>query len=413
MSAPLLPRAVLAHPLIEAGLLPVSPLALAGLAVCLVVIVGRLLPARAHRRGAFGPPVPSYARSLSAADVVLRSIAVAALGLAVVAGRVGVDVPARNIAAVGLVGVGWPLLLVAAVALGPVWSRLDPFDGLARALGGGPPPPQPQPGPSGSRVGVWPALLPAVALGWYLTVYPATLQPRSIGVALMSYTVVTVAGALLVGRAAWLGRVEVVGLLLSWLGGLRYGGLARWRPPAGAPAVLGALAGGMWFGLLRESALWTPVLFRVGVAWAELAGFGLAALAGGGGVAAATRLARRRGDAGAVCAGLVPVVGALALASSLVDARLLVALARLPDVLVDPLGLGWARGAGAGTGLAVLPVDATTARLIQIGVLVAGGVLGAAVVRGRRGATPSAAPGIALGTVSGVLAVAIAAASAV
>lgn len=369
---------VLAHPLTEAVVLPIAPLAIAGLTACLVLAgasFGGAAPA------VVAGPERTRAGSLPPADIAARAAAVALLLLAVVAGRIGTAAPSRNLAPILLVAAGLPLLVLASIALGQVWARLDPFDGMARLLRA------PDTGPERS---VWPATVPALAGVLYLTIYPAGLQPATLALAVAGYALLTVAGCLALGRRRWLEEVEALGLLLTWFGGLRRGRLVGWSPPAGAGAVLGLVAGGLVFGLLRGSSLYADAVFAVGPRAADWGGALVFSLIGAALVAIP---AARRPD-GTVPAGAVPVVAAIVLVFCLRDAQAILAVDRLPGLLVDPLGRGWTVGGLGQRPSRALPFDVATLALGQLLVLVAGGLAAARVIRRRTAGRGRVAPAV-------------------
>lgn len=369
-----MPRLLLAHPFTEAELLPVSPLVVAALVVSAIVLTASFGPP--PRRTDAGPLWRTRAGPLTTPEVAGRLLAVSVLVGAVVAGRVGATSHVSNLASVLLLGVGWPLVAAASV-LG-AWRIIDPFDGLARVLQA----------PDGDDVQsappVWAAVGPAGLLVWYLGVYtPAGLAPRTLSLVVALYTLVTAAGCLALGRRWWLERVEAVGLLLFWGGGVRGTRLASWRPPPGAGAVLGVACGGLLFGLLRRTTAWSPVVFWLGPETADAVGLAAGMLLCAALVMGADRLARPAGR-GSACAAVVPITLALAVALSLAGGRLLVAAQLVPGVLVDPLGRGWTVAGIGQRPPNTLPFGMTGIVLIQTLVLAGGGLLAARVLRARR-----------------------------
>jgi hypothetical protein len=382
----------MAHPLTEAVVLPIAPIAVAGLAACLVIAVA-----------SFGSATPAeggdldrvWSGPLTSPEVSGRAVTIILLGLALAAGRLGEPAAPRNLAPTLLVAAGIPVLALSSVVLGPLWRRIDPFDGLARlcrAPDGAVPAGSADEGTR--EAAVWPAAFAALLGVAYLTVYPAGLRPRALGLTASVYVLVTLGGCLAVGRVAWLRRFEPIGLLLTWFGGIRRGRLVAWSPPAGAGAVLGVVAGGLIFGLVRGTSLYVSAAFAVGPRQADVGGVILFAALGAGAVVAAER---RRRDGTAVAAA-VPVVAGIVLAHSLADGRALFALQRLPALLIDPLNQGWTLGEIGQTALRPLPFGAGTLAMLQLGVLVATGVIAARVVRRRTSATSRVA-----GPVSAVL----------
>jgi hypothetical protein len=368
----------------------------------MVVVVGIVLtvatqrsprskPSRASRSA--DGPLESWTGRLSAPQMVSRAVAVGLLVLAVVAGRIGSTSQLRNIAPALVIGAAWPLLLLGTALLGTLWRWVDPWDGLARLLGRraaveGAPAEE-----GGSPPDVWPAMVPALLWTGYLTVYPGTLDPRSVGAALAIYTIGTVAGCLAFGRERWLSRVEVFGLLYAWTGRLREWRLRTWRPPKGAEMVLGVLAGGLLFGALRRSPLWGSLnVVPLATIYAAV-GFGWCCVVGGGLLWALGRWSDRIGAAGAVAAASVPAVASLAVAFGMAQNRLFTSLQLLPALASDPFGFGWNMFGTADWGLNPDPLGHVGRPLLQLLVVLAGHAAGASVLahrlalRDRRSAT--------------------------
>lgn len=368
------------QPLTAPASLPIAPMTAALVVGAVVAVAGVAWPHR-PRRPRPERPWDSWDGRLDRPRGITRALAVAALVLAVVIGRAGPQAQLANPAPALVVGLAWPLLLAASLALGPVWRWLDPWDAVGRTF-------DPEPGTASGDVR-W-AVLPAGAWVWYLTAYPDALQPSSVAGALFLYSVLTVGGMLAFGRVAWLARAEVFGLILSWAGRMRSGGLSGWQPARGAEVVLGVLGGGLVFGLVRSSGLPTSGM-RIAL------GLGVAVLAGGLLAWALARWERALGSAGSVAAALVPVIGGVALALSMARGRLVVSALLLPRLVSDPLGRGWDP---FGLSVAPVPVDPLTAAgrgWVQLGILAAAAVAAGAVAA-RRGPREGRSPALVAGT---------------
>ena len=330
-----------------------------------------------------GRPIASWAGQLSPPQVVVRALAVGLLGLAVAAGRLGASDELDNLAPALVVGVLWPLLVLASIAV-PVWRWVDPWDALARAL---------RASRGGEGAHVWPALIPALAWVWYLSAYRGTLEPRSVGAVLALYTLFTVAGCLALGRVRWLSTAEPFGNLLSWLARLPRRRLAAWEPPRGAEALLGVFLGGVLFGAVRRSELWgdlntagqAEVYAAVGVIAFALAGAGFLAL---------MRLALEPHGAGAAAVhAALPAVAGAVVAVAMDRNRLSTSIQLLPQLVSDPFGRGWDLFGTSDVGLDPAPLGDAGLVWAQLAVLVSGFVLGAAALGRRldRGDRPPAA----------------------
>jgi hypothetical protein len=374
---------LLAHPLTEPGRLEIPPLAAAVVAMLIVASVARFWPGpRRTERAAPTPAfeVHSWFGGLSPFRVAGRLVAIAALLLAVVAGRVGTESEVQNIAPALILGAGLPLLLAASLLFGSVWRWLDPWDGVVRALDrgdGGQP-----------STEVWWAVAPAALFAWYVGAYRDAYSPRSIGLALGLYSVATVAGCLVLGRQRWLSRAEVFGLLLSWTAIIRRGLAARWTPPAGSEVVLGVVAGGLVFGAIAQSSLWGSL--AVGPAALAYGTVGVVVFAGG--FATLLWWLERRGGAGAggVSAASVPAIVGLAVGLAMYADRLFTSVSFLPTLIGDPLGLG-SEPFRVRLRFALCPEEVLSCAplvVVQAGVVLAGSIVGA-IVLARRVASPA------------------------
>lgn len=333
-----LPKVVLAHPLTERFELPISPLFVSAVALLLLAAAaGMAIRGRGHAPPQETPDARTAPGSPTGAAAVLfwlcRVIGLGLLVLAVVAGRLGHPAELSNIAPALIMGAGWPLLVAGSALLGRLWQWLDPFDTLARAvapLGAGD-------GPEADTV--WWAAVPAAAWVAYLTMWPGNLSPRSVGAALLLYTVVTLAGCLAVGRRTWLGRAEVFGVFFSMIAQVRLRG-SRARLPAGAPMVLAVLGGGMVYGILRDSQLLADIGY--GPRTTFYSGLALAAAVAMAGALAhlMQRREARSGLSGTLPVAMVPAVAGLALALALARNRFTTSVQLLPIMVSDPLGSG-------------------------------------------------------------------------
>ncbi|MGH2554686.1 MAG: hypothetical protein ACRDHO_03080 [Actinomycetota bacterium] len=370
-----------AHALIRH--VPATPL-LAVLAVMLVAAVVARAPSPQRRREEVPgdeAQLTSWAGRLSPGQVAGRALAIGLVALAVLAGRIGSENQLRNIAPALVVGAGWPFLVLASTVIGGVWRWLDPWDGLARALGQRDRDPREGPG-AYLGVEVWPAVVPAMAWAWYLSAFRHALSPRAVGTAVAGYSIVTVAGCLAFGRRQWLPRVEVFGLLFGWLARLPHRRLVSWIVPAGGEAVLGVLAGGLLFGAVRRSSLWgtlnvvplADLYAAAGVVGASAAMAGLFVVLG--------RWSGRLGAPGSVAAAVVPALASVIVAVAMVRSLLSTSVQFLPILASDPFGRGW-NLFGTADWAVPEPLGDGVRALAQAIVLVAGHFAGALVLTRR------------------------------
>lgn len=399
---------LLAHPITESHSLAVPPLLaglLAGLLVFSIALVLRqrdlpprdLRPrdpeGRAVARGA--PPlsrsleeVASWAGRLTPAQVVVRCLAVAVLVLAVAAGRFGTDDELDNIAPALVVGLLWPLLVLASALGGGAWRWVDPWDTLGRFIGGG------AEGRDGEpSAHVWPAVPVAGALVWYLGAYLDPLGPRSVGAALAVYTVFTTAGCLAFGRVRWLSSAEPIGLVLTWTALLPRRRLAGWQPPTGAEVLLGVVTGGLLFGLVHRSVLWGDLGAVSGPTLVATVGLVLSAGALAAFFLLMRRLARRTDGTPGVARAVVPALAGVCMAVALAQNRFTTSAQLLPGLAGDPFGLGWDLLGEPTSGLDAAPLGVTGLLVVQLVLLLAGCLIGTLVLA--RGLVPQSRPAAA------------------
>lgn len=337
--------------------------------VALVVRTHRASPSAYPPHSVRGPTRP-----LGIASAALQAIGLALFVLAIAAGLLGEQHPARNLATT-LVWIVWwiGLAFVAAFVVDP-WPHLNPWRTIARLAA-----------PVAARLGLaraprryprrwqhWPAVILLLAFVWFELVYPSPSHPRSIAVAALAYSLVTLAGMAVFGRETWLRHGEAFTVFFAtlgrfapirWQGGrLRFGlwgaGLARPKPLAASmvafillmlAAVLfdGFLGTGLWrmiersvrsllpYGADPDSVLAATLalagLWLAFVAAYNLASRAMARLAGGG--------AGSRAIAGRFALSLVPIGVGYNLAHNL--SYLLVQGQAIAALLSDPFGAGW------------------------------------------------------------------------
>ncbi|HEX2069560.1 MAG TPA: hypothetical protein VHH54_05085 [Actinomycetota bacterium] len=420
---------LIAHPPEELARLGLLPVGLALLGALLVVSLGAVLPiprsvtveadeAEAGVRPTptrlplfrrrTDTPIESWADGLSAGQVATRTVAVAALFFVVAAARIGDTSQLENIAPALVIGVAWPLLLLGSAILGPVWRWLDPWDGLARVVESE----KDETGASDERAraggNVWPAVVPALAWVWYLSAYTGALDPRPLGAALASYSLFMLAACLAFGRQLWLARTEIFGLVFSWTARLPRGQLVSWRPPPGSEVVLGVLASGFLFGRLRFTTWWSELTIGPLFNLYSAAGVFVCATLGGALLWLLARRSAEDGAPGAVAVAAVPAVISVALAISMASNRLFTSLQLLPRLVGDPFGFGWDPFGTADWILITEPFGHLGLKVVQMIVLLAGHVVGAAVLARRveQPARPAALVALAVLFIPSLIAIA-------
>jgi hypothetical protein len=251
---------------------------------------------------------------------------------------------------------GWVGLALVSALVGPIWEWLDPFATLhdlgaaaMRRLGLAAWSAAPYP----SGLGRWPATAGFGAVVWLELAVPSATGGRDLALALVAYTVWTLAMMAQFGRDAWRANGEVFSVWFATLGRLaplapataprefperlvvRRFGAGLHGPWARAEVVLVAFGvGSVIYDGLSQSRPWVERFGSPGVAAETLV---LAAFLGGVALLALS-VARLVGLA-ALGAGLVPVavgyVAAHYLTALLVDGQRVVA------AVSDPLGQGW------------------------------------------------------------------------
>jgi hypothetical protein len=249
---------------------------------------------------------------------------------------------------------GWVGLALLSAFIGPVWRWIDPFTTLfdlgawvLRKLGIRGLRPQPWP----ERLGVWPAAIGFAFFVW-LELVARLDGGRPLGLVLVAYTLITLAGMANYGRDAWRERGETFGV---WFGLLNR--LARYAAVDGGddgrvrhrPFGAGLVAGGWSVSLLVVLALGTGSIIYDGISQTEVffSLFGLPSVPEGTlimtiflvAICAAVLWVGRRVGLAAMGAGLLPVaVGYLVahyLATLLIDGQ------RIVVAISDPFQQGW------------------------------------------------------------------------
>lgn len=255
----------------------------------------------------------------------------------------------------------WVGLTFAQALVGDLWATLSPFDTLGRLLfpERAAPPPRRYP----KAWGAWPAALLLLGFVWVELVDPFGGAPGSVGLLILAYTLVTIAGMLVFGREDWLRGGEAFAVYLGLIARMApvarddegrvilrppLAGLAGVEPRPGLLALVMVALGSTTFDGLSRTSLWVSRTAgltgpgRVLVAsLGLLATIGLVALAYALAMTVAARVVRGRWHVLAVrfAASLVPIVLAYAVAHYvsflLIEGQL--GLSRLSD----PFGWGW------------------------------------------------------------------------
>lgn len=332
---------------------------------------------------------------------VVRGASLLLFVVVTLAAFLGQSVPGANLASVLVYIWFWVGLALAHALLGNLWATLSPWDTLARLLGLGEDPPLRYP----PALGTWPAALGLLGFVWMELVYPSGADPRQLGVAILAYTAVTMAGMAAFGREAWNRGAETFAVYFGLLA--RVAPLARdergrvvVRPPlrglpslAPRPGLLPLVAvalGSTTFDGFSRSGLWLSTAGSLGPVARALAG--TAGLLGMVGAVALVYVLSMRAAA-SVGGGRWRVLAAR-FVHSLVPIALAYAVAHYFSLLVlegqaglallsDPFGAGWDLLGTASWRPNLTLLSATAIWYVQVVAIVAGHVGGVVLAHDR------------------------------
>jgi hypothetical protein len=351
-----------------------------------------------------GRRLPSWMQSVLTGPVpngVVRAVSVMLFLVVVIAAGSGQDSAAKNLAPVFVYVWFWVGLAFAHALFGNWWATLSPWDTIARALGIGERPPRQYP----VALGAWPAAVMLLGFLWLELVSPNAASPRTIFVAILVYTAITLGGMATFGREAWNRNGEAFAVyfgLLSRLAPLArdrdglvllrapLAGLPALRPRPGLVAFVMVVIGSTTFDGFTGTELWRSWTGTLTGLAEVLAGtFGLVGVIAIVGIAYALAMLAASGIAGIpwhplavrFVHSLVPIAFAYVAAhyfSFLVlEGQAGVAL------LSDPLGTGWDIFGTAGWTVNLALISAVAVWYVQVGAIVAGHVAGVVLAHDR------------------------------
>lgn len=250
---------------------------------------------------------------------------------------------------------GWVGLGLISSLIGPAWAWIDPFTTLHRILGwlgrrlrlaGAQPARYPE------RLGRWPAVVGLAAVVW-VELVGRVEGGRTLGLLLVAYTLLTLAGMSYFGRETWRARTEVFSVWFGLLGRLApfaldgepEEGRVR-RRPFGAGLLSGAWSadqlvllaigtGSIIFDGLSQTQIYFELFGGLELLGAAVVRDTVLLALFLGGLSALVLLVARRVDAPAVGAGLLPVAIGYLIAHYL--SYLLVEGQRIVHSINDPL----------------------------------------------------------------------------
>jgi hypothetical protein len=216
-------------------------------------------------------------------DVAAGAIGAFLLGVVLWSGLSGVEAPDQNFSVTFVFVTFWLGLVLVSILLGDVFRAFNPWRAIARAFAGvfrgvtrqEAPSPLAYP----ERLGRWPAVVGLVAFLWLELIYSESgfgavgLTPRTLAIAVLVYSTITLVGMALYGIETWLDRGEAFSVYFGMFSrlapfevrdgrlGLRrpLSGATRWAAVPGSVAVVLVAIGGTAFDGAQEGLLSDPI----------------------------------------------------------------------------------------------------------------------------------------------------------
>ncbi|MDS0243896.1 MULTISPECIES: hypothetical protein [unclassified Haloferax] len=140
-----------------------------------------------------------------------RGLGILVLGLAIYLGVTGPQLPTASftiLVTFVVVRAGLPMLTYLG---GNLWPVLNPWRGIVSLL------------PTGYRtypeeLARWPAVGGLLLLVWLEVIFPVSTIPTALSIAILGYSAVTIAGAVLVGPDAWFENADPISVLFRFFG---------------------------------------------------------------------------------------------------------------------------------------------------------------------------------------------------
>jgi hypothetical protein len=206
-------------------------------------------------------------------EVLCGLIGVALLAIVVVAGYVGPDSSADNLAPTFIMITFWVGLVVVSILFGDVFRAFNPWRAIGRAVGAVVGRRGPARRPYPEQLGRWPAAAGLLMFTWIELVGQWADRPRTLVNAVVGYTVVTLAAQSVYGVETWTRRGEAFSVYYNLLSrispfetrdrvvGVRppLAGLPRLDQAPGTVAFVMMMIGTVTFDGLSQGALWSNV----------------------------------------------------------------------------------------------------------------------------------------------------------
>jgi hypothetical protein len=209
-------------------------------------------------------------------EIACGAVGVVLLALVVVSGLAGTQSPLDNFAPSFIFIVFWVGLVFASALFGNVFAAFSPWRALGRVTGwalsragGGRPPRHPYP----ERLGRWPAVLGILGFTWIELASEWSEDPRTLAIAVLCYSAITLAAQAVFGVETWTRRGEAFAVYFDLFSriapferregvvGVRppLAGLPRLDPVPGTVALILIMIGTVTFDGLSQGQLWTDV----------------------------------------------------------------------------------------------------------------------------------------------------------
>src|SRR4051794_17579608 len=220
-------------------------------------------------------------------DPLAAVVGLALTVLVVVSALAGTTDAATNLAPTFVWVLFWVAVPLATVVLGDFYTALDPWRAIARlagaasrAFGRAPRTVRPYP----EKAGRWPAAAGLALIGWMELVWVRRDDPRALGIVILAYGAIQLAGMARYGIVAWRQNADPFAVYIHVLSHaapvVADGRRVEFRPPLsglpgltavpGTVAVLVALIGTTSYDGLSRGTLWTKLVPDLGRAWSDL-----------------------------------------------------------------------------------------------------------------------------------------------